>query len=328
MYKIKYYTKTEKKTPSKLLFLFKKTILIVVLIFLSNFIFNIYFYKVDLNKAVFINPLAKEIIHNASTFINSRQNSVGLEKIVQNILGKENENFAIVIFNIETGERYYLNEEKTFDTASLYKLWVMAVSFQQIELGFLNQTDVLSDSISSLDKKFNLTTNEKEAGDQVISWPVENALENMITISDNYSAYLLTQKIGIQKISDFLSKQGFSESKVGTTNSGPKTSASDMAIFLERLVNGRFGNQEDTETMVKLLKSQKVNTKLTKYLPSTVVIAHKTGELGSFSHDVGIAYLPNGNYIFVAMSKTNDQLDANEKIAKISKEVYEYFLKK
>lgn len=328
MFRVKSYSKEETKSPSKLFLLLRKSFLIIFTIFLSNFIFNIYFYKSDIKNAVFINPIAKEILHGTTTFINSMQNSKSLENIVLNILKEDKGNYGVVIFNLETGERYYLNEEKEFDTASLYKLWVMAVSFEQIEQGNLKDTEVLSDSISAIDNKFNLSTDSQEVGDNLISWPVRNALENMIIISDNYSAYLLTERIGIDKISNFLSSRGFSDSKVGGNNLAPQTSASDMAIFLERLYDGKFANTSDTSRMIELLKSQKVSTKLAKYLPADAVVAHKTGELGSFSHDVGIVYLKKGNYIIVALSSTKDQLGANEKIAQVSKGVYNYFSNK
>jgi beta-lactamase class A len=115
---------------------------------------------------------------------------------------------------------------------------------------------------------------------------------------------------------------------VGDSDSGPKTSASDMAVFLERLYNGKFANSSNTTKMINLLKNQQVKTKLAKYLPKNAVIAHKTGELGSFSHDVGIVYLSNGNYIIAVLSNTSNQLDANEKIAQLSKKVYDYFSSK
>lgn len=325
MYKIQHFTKEERKIPSKLNSLIKKIILFALTIFLINFLFNIYFYKTDVKTATLINPIAKELIHTATTFINSRQNSKPLENIALNALGKDKDNYSIVVFNTETGERYYLNEDKIYDTASLYKLWVMAVSFEQIEQGKFSQKDVLSDSISAINQKFNLSSDSSEDPKTSISWPVQNALENMIIISDNYSAYLLTEKVGIDKISDFLTSQGLSESKVGLSDSSPKTSASDIAVFFERLYDGRFANPLDTTQMIDLLKKQQVKTKLAKYLPVNAVIAHKTGELGSFSHDGGIVFLPKGNYIIVALSNTNDQLSADEKIALVSKGVYDYF---
>lgn len=73
-------------------------------------------------------------------------------------------------------------------------------------------------------------------------------------------------------------------------------------------------------------------------LPKNTIIAHKTGYSGKNKdgvtaalNDVGIVFLPNGNYfylsVFVTNSKETDEV--NQKIiADIAKVVWDYFLKK
>lgn len=78
--------------------------------------------------------------------------------------------------------------------------------------------------------------------------------------------------------------------------------------------------------MMALLKNQKKNIKLSKYLPQDTVVAHKTGELGGLSHDGGIVFTKKGDYIIVVLSQTASSLSADEKIADISKAVYNYFI--
>ena len=79
--------------------------------------------------------------------------------------------------------------------------------------------------------------------------------------------------------------------------------------------------------MTTLLKGQVLNEKIPKYLPPNTVFAHKTGELGQYSHDGGIVFANFGDYIIVVLSKSSSPKDANERIAEISKEVYKYFNK-
>jgi beta-lactamase class A len=91
-------------------------------------------------------------------------------------------------------------------------------------------------------------------------------------------------------------------------------------------MNGELANAEYTAKMIDLLKAQRLNNKLPRFLPEGTVIAHKTGELGLFSHDGGIVYLPDGNeYIIVVLSETLYPSAAEERIAELSKEVYSYF---
>ena len=79
--------------------------------------------------------------------------------------------------------------------------------------------------------------------------------------------------------------------------------------------------------MLDLLKKQKLNNKLPANLPEGVEIAHKTGEIGYFTHDAGIVYTSKGDYIIVVLSQSDMPSAAEDRIASISKNVYDYFQK-
>ena len=85
-------------------------------------------------------------------------------------------------------------------------------------------------------------------------------------------------------------------------------------------------DQVYTDKMLTLLKRQRLNGKLPKYLPKQSIIAHKTGELDSYSHDAGIVYAPPGEYIIVVLSETTSRAQADERIALLSQSVYKYFV--
>ena len=84
-------------------------------------------------------------------------------------------------------------------------------------------------------------------------------------------------------------------------------------------------DEEYTVKMLELLKDQRLNNKLPLYLPLAVQVAHKTGEIDEYSHDAGIVNALNGDYIIVIMTKSDDPESANERIALVSKAVYNYF---
>ncbi len=328
MYEINNFEKTERK-KSKLAGILKIVLFFILVAFTLNILTNSYLDNKSKHGGLFISPLAtvKEVIKKTTTYFNSQENSKSLEQIVGKVLKNEKNNYAVVIKNLDTGERYYLNEDKIFDTASIYKLWIMAVAFNMIEDNKLDKSEVLSADVSDLNTKFNIATKSAELTEGNVSWSVEDALEKMITISDNYSALLLSSKIKISNITLFLKNNGFSSSRVGTLENNPKSSAKDTALFFEKLYDGDLANEQYTEEMLTLLKNQQIDTKLSKYLPRNIIFPHKTGELENDSHDGGIVYTSKGNYIIVIMSETNTPLDANENIADISKSVYEYFTK-
>ncbi len=272
-------------------------------------------------------PVVKGIMEKGAAFFNPDENSLDLETVVQDELKNLQGEYAVAIKNLKTGERYYYNEHTVFDAASLYKLFVMATVFQKIQNGNLTKEQVLSQKIPVLNQKFRISSESAELKEGNITLPVQSALSRMITISDNYSALLLAENTRLSNVSVFLKENGLVGSRVGTKGETPATTASDMTSFFQKLYNNELASTELTTDMFLLLKHQQLNSKIPKYLPVEVKAAHKTGELGRLSHDAGIVYTPKGDYIIVVLSDTNKPLDANEKIALISKAVYEYFAK-
>ena len=77
--------------------------------------------------------------------------------------------------------------------------------------------------------------------------------------------------------------------------------------------------------MIDILKEQTLNDRIPKNLPQQTEVAHKTGELFGFKHDAGIIFGKKGDYIIVVLSETKNPKLSAEKIAKFSKEVFDYF---
>ncbi len=245
-----------------------------------------------------------------------------LGKIVATALEGTKGSYAVAIKNLSTGEEYYLNENKSFETGSLYKLWVMAESFHKIQSGELDPEEKMSRTIADLNQTFGIDPENAELTSGGITMTVNQALTQMITISHNYAAMLLTEKNKLSTVRQFLTENGFKDSAVG---GDPKTTALDMLKFYEKLRSGQLANQENTDKMLELLKKQRLNNKLPAALPEGVTVAHKTGELGMFTHDAGIVYGKKGEYIIVVLSESPAPAAAEDRIADVSKAVYNYF---
>lgn len=327
MYEIQRFERFERKKPSKIQSFLRGLILVFLLFFTLNVLINSYLGKSVKTNSLFLSPIStvEKVIQKTTSIIKSQENSLALERITKNNLKENLNNYSVFIKNLKNGERYYLNQDKIYETASLYKLWVMATVYKQIENRNLKKEEILSADVFDLNRKFNIASESAELSDGTVTWSIEDALRNMITISDNYSALLLSDRVKISNVSKFLIEQGFNESKVGTLETNPVSSAKDIGIFFEKLYNGQLANEQDTKEMFELLKQQQINTKLSKFLPENVVIGHKTGELGGFSHDAGIVFSEKGDYIIVVMSDTELPANANENIANLSKDIYKYF---
>lgn len=313
-----YYTKHHRRPKTKF-FIF---LLLVGLSFIT-----IYF----LVNALNVKPAPEKftpyptLLPSAPTPENATPTRESLGKTVQDALIGTRGSYSVVVKNLKTNESYSLNEHVSFDTASLYKLWIMAETYSQIKNGTLKEDAVLSEDVKMLNDKFNIASESAELSEGTITLSVRDALNKMIAISDNYAAFLLGATIRLSKVTSFLKANEFNESSVGLYGSTPTTTAYDIALFFEKLYNAKLIDEEYSASMLQLLKTQKLNNKIPKYLPDNIPIAHKTGELDPYTHDAGIVYAPNGDYIIVILSKSNDPDLAEDKIANVSKAVYDYF---
>lgn len=247
------------------------------------------------------------------------------ETVTKALVGAQGE-YGIVVKHFTAKEAYQFNGSKIYPTGSLYKLWIMAAVFDQIERGQLKEEEELSSSITDLNQKFDIATDSAELTEGFITLTVQDALKQMITISHNYAALLLSDKIGLSKVAAFLEKNKLAESKLGLSTGLPQTTTNDIVMFLEKLYKRELANKSNTDKMLTLLKKQQLNNKLPKYLPKGTVVAHKTGEIDYLTHDAGIVYTKHGDYIIVVLSKSDYPPGAEERIAQISKAVYDYFI--
>lgn len=268
-----------------------------------------------------ISPLAKAYNMLTPTSTKTNDLSAVVEIAMQGTIGT----YSIAIRNLKTGESYNKNEHTKFQTASLYKLWVMATVMSQLEKGDYTEDLVLSDSISELNRIFGISPEYAERTEGTVRYTVREAIEQMITISHNYASFLLTRRAKLANVRTFLSNHTLHESSPGEP---PMTTASDIASFFEQLYRGRLAGTQKTNDMINILKRQKLNEKLPKLLPQKTSIAHKTGELDMVSHDAGIVFGTRGDYIIVVLSESNNPPAANIRIASLSRAVYEYFEKK
>lgn len=246
-----------------------------------------------------------------------------LENVTSESLKGTKGTYAVIIKKISEGESYDTNENRIFEAASIYKLWVMGSIFEKIEKGEIKETDLLSQKIEVLNEKFNIDPEFAERTEGEITLTVASALNQMITISHNYAALLLLERAKTSQVQDFMKRIGLNNSAL---DNPPTTTASDTAFFLEKLYKGEIVSKEASTKMIELLKKQQLNDGLPKYLPKDVKVGHKTGDLGYFKHDAGIVFSEKGDYIIVVFSESESPAGAQERIAKLSKAVYEYFI--
>lgn len=257
-----------------------------------------------------------------------------LEKIVKETLIEKNGRYGVFIKDLKNGKTYSYMGNDQFESASLYKLWVMGAAFQKIKEGSISETEVLKGNLNDFDKILSTVTptptitpsedskDEEPPENKEISYSTQEAIERMIAISDNYAALLVASRAGSFAVTIFLKNY---ELKNSNFRQPPKTTAGDIGKYFEKLYRGEIVSADYSEEMIEILKKQTINDRIPRHLPDNINVAHKTGELGEFKHDGGIVFTKKVDYIIVVLTKTKDPYEASERIANFSKNVYEYF---
>lgn len=300
----------------------KKMLLLIVLtlvLILASFV-RLQFINNDSLEAKVLGPIASPIQKGVEAL--KAKPSKKLENIILPLIENEKGDYSVVIKNLKTDEYYFYNQDDKLQTASLYKLWVMGATYEEIEKGALSPEKQIGFDAQTINERLDIASESAEFTEGFIGNTVEGALERMITISDNYSAHILYLTIGWNKVGNFIKKYQLSKS---STEQPITTTANDLLKYFELLYKGKMVTKKASNEMLEILKRQTWNDRIPKYLPDNVKIAHKTGELFGVKHDAGIVFSPKGDYIIVLMSDTPSQTRAAEVEAKISEAVWEYF---
>lgn len=261
--------------------------------------------------------------------------SSNLQKIIQQDLLKNQAGgvVAVSVLSLTSEEKYNFNEKELFPTASLYKLILLAVAMQAMEEEKLKMDDQISSTKSHLIEVFGGEDFGYQEMGERISFSVEEILQRIGRISDNFAAIMLAEKLrsiyqgqNIDPLEGMAQKLGMKKTGFGDM---PTTTAEDITTFFKALYQGQVISKKSSDKIIEILSLSKINDRIPANLPEGVRVVHKTGELPKVRHDAGIVYLPGKDYIIVLMSKDLNFEDSGvEFLAKISKDVYEYFMLK
>jgi beta-lactamase class A len=210
--------------------------------------------------------------------------------------------FGIAVKDFGSGVTIALNENAAFPAASLYKLPVMYEVFKLRESGLLTFSEELT--IGPEDAAYDLGS---------LNWPIGTritlgtALERMITISDNSSAFMLTRRVGAWRVNEDAASLGLQQTYIRADDLS--TSPLDMLRLLELIASGQAIDESSSAEMVHLLARQGVRNRIPALLPPEATVANKTGNWEDAAHDVGLIYAPRATLGIAFLSEGVTDID-------------------
>jgi len=250
---------------------------------------------------------------------------------------------SVAFRDLVTGEEIMINESETFHAASTMKTPVLIEVFKQAKEGKLSLSDsirirnefqsIVDGSMYSLNpaddseqKMYGLVGKKKALKDLV---------NDMIIYSSNLATNTVIELVGAKNVMNTMRElganhiqvlRGVEDGKAFEKGLNNTTTAFDLLVIFEAMARGKAVSPGASQQMIDILLHQQFNKMIPARLPTTVKVAHKTGNITGVLHDSGIVFLPNGHsYVLVLLSKNIDNEEtATNLLAGISEMVYKY----
>ena len=211
---------------------------------------------------------------------------------------------------------YASGADTQFVAASLYKLGVLLRVESLVDSGALSYDDTIT--IEDADVTVD---GSNEYPGTVLT--IDQALEEMITYSDNGAALALLRVYGARATNAALAAAGIAGFHVAeNSDEDHVVTARALGTFFDLLATRRLLSSAASERMLARLERQTINDRLPRDLPDDVAVAHKTGDLVGLIHDAGLIGTPSGPRIAVVLTSGGTEADAKDLIARIGADVY------
>ena len=247
---------------------------------------------------------------------------------------------AVALHDLESGLRFSLRGDRWFHAASTIKVAVLLAIFRAADEGRLR----LDDSLHVRNRFFSASdgspfhlNRDSDAMPHLYesigrTAKISALAEGMISASSNLATNLLLDFVGIEYARkvlrdahvDGIELRRCVEDHAAHERGVNNQVTADGLVRLLSAVRGDFLTSESKQEVIRILLEQQFNSMIPARLPSHAVVAHKTGEISTACHDVGIVYLPEREpYIAVILTEFDSEGEGRrETVAAISEAIF------
>ena len=251
---------------------------------------------------------------------------------------------AIALKHLDNSETYFVNEDDEMPTASLIKFMIMLEVYLQASEGKVKLSDMVTLKKADMVPGSGILTYHFSDG---ATFSLRDATRLMMVYSDNTATNLVLDKIGLASTNQRMKAWGMNHTRLNAkvflgskTSLDPErtkkfglasTSARETLLMLEKVHQGKVVSPDVCKEMLGHMKKCDDKTKLKRFLPPKIEVAHKTGSVSDVKTDAGILYLPGGPVAICVLTAQNedkvykDDNAANILIGRVAQEVYEHF---
>jgi beta-lactamase class A len=249
---------------------------------------------------------------------------------------------AVALHDLETDFRFSLRGDRWFHAASTIKVAVLLALFRAADEGRLR----LDDSLHVRNRFFSAAggtvfhvTADRDATPELYqsigrTAKISGLAHAMICGSSNLAANLLLDFVGVEyartvlrdaRVEGVELRRGVEDHNAHEQGINNEATA-DGLLNLLSAIRGDFLTSASKQQVIRILLEQRFNSMIPAGLPSHAIVAHKTGEISTACHDIGIVYLPEREpYIAAILTEFEpEQEGRRETVAMISEAIYRF----
>jgi beta-lactamase class A len=261
-----------------------------------------------------------------------------LETRVEEIAARLDGVMGVVILDLTDGRILLRNADRVFPTASSIKIAILLELYRQDQeerAGAKGKAKL--DDIYTFDPKDLVEDSQIMAGltPGVTRVTNRDLAQFVVAVSDNAATNVLIDRVGMQNVNATLRSLGLTKTMlrrkmidIVAARRGDENVATpqEMARLLELIYKGKALNKENTDALIKQLKTLKKDSYLSYELPADVEVADKPGTLDGVRTDSGIVFARNRPFaISVMTAYDRDEKAAERAISEVALEAYHYF---
>jgi beta-lactamase class A len=233
-----------------------------------------------------------------------------------------------------------IQPDAEFHAASTMKVPVMIELFRQARAGLvkLDEPLLVKNEFSSIVDGSPYTLSMGDDSDAEVYKHVGQTMtllqlcEPMITVSSNFAANLLIQRLGAASIQrtveglgahGMLVRRGVEDGKAFAQGLNNSTTARALMVLMERIARLDAVDAEASRAMLDILKRQQFNDAIPADLPAGTPVAHKTGEITKIHHDAAIVLAPKPFVLVVLVRGVEDRKQSAALMARIARVLYD-----
>jgi beta-lactamase class A len=264
-----------------------------------------------------------------------------LDSRVRSLIAASGAEVAVAFRTLDGSAELLIDADKSFHAASTMKVPVMIELYRQVEAGIvaLDDTVVVRNEFRSIVDGSPYALSEGDDSDNEVYANVGKPMtlralnEAMITVSSNFAANILIEKLGAENVRATVKKlqgegmlvlRGVEDQKAYDKGMNNVTTARALLALLEALGRGQAVNTGADAEMVAVLKRQKFNDGIPAGIPGGIAVAHKTGTITRIHHDAALVLGAKPFVLVVLVRGIQDRKVSGPLIASISRVVWEY----